>query len=396
MRRAEDMPNLSLLKASLRSDVPPFYAMELMREAGELAAAGREVFLMCVGQPSVGAPERVRQAAITAMERSVLGYTDSFGILPLRQRISDYYKARYGVDVPVERIAVTTGSSSAFLLAFLAGFDVGDRVAIARPGYPPYTAIQKALGLQAVHVDVNESTGYHIVADHLDSLAAASGGLQGLMVASPGNPTGSMLAPEQLEALITKAEGLGVRVISDEIYHGITFGKREETALRYTDEAIVINSFSKYFCMTGWRLGWMVLPPALIEPVYALAQSFFISPPTLSQEAAIAAFDCFDEFDAIRDGYARNREMLLEALPKMGITRFAPPDGAFYLYADMSDFTNDTALFCRRILHETGVATTPGIDFDTRDGGRFMRMSFARSGDEMTRAIERLGNFLRG
>lgn len=395
MRRPEDRSDIARLKASLRSDVPPFYAMEIMREAGEMAARGQETFLMCVGQPSVGAPERVRKAAVSAMERSVLGYTDSFGLLPLRQRISQYYKDRHGVDVPVERIAVTTGSSGAFLLAFLAAHDAGDRVAIARPGYPPYTSIQKALGLETVHVDVDERTGFHITAEHLDDLAAAPGGLQGVMVASPGNPTGSMLAPEQLKALLLKAESLGIRVVSDEIYHGITFGKTEATALRYTDEAIVINSFSKYFCLTGWRLGWMVLPPALVERVYALAQSFFISPPTISQEAAIAAFDCIDEYDAIVAGYARNRALLLDALPKMGITRFAPPDGAFYVYADMSSFTNDTAVFCRRILHETGVATTPGMDFDTLNGHSFMRLSFARHEDEMARAIERLGNMLR-
>ncbi len=383
------------LSASARSNVPPFYAMELMREAGQLAAAGRDIALMCVGQPSVGAPERVRAAAADAMRVSNLGYTDSFGLFKLRERISAHYKAHYGVTVPVERIAVTTGSSGAFLLSFVAAFDVGDRVAIARPAYPPYTAIQYSLGLETVHVDVDESTDFQLTADHLAELSDGPGGLKGAMVASPGNPTGSMLTPEELKRLLDTAEERGIRLISDEIYHGITFGKKQATALAFSDEAIVINSFSKYFCMTGWRLGWMILPPSLVDRVYALAQSYFISPPTISQEAATASFDCFDEYDAIVAGYSRNRDLLLRELPNMGITRFAPPDGAFYFYADMSAFTNDTAAFCQRLLHETGVALTPGVDFDTRNGHSFLRMSFARDEAEVQSAVQRLGDWLR-
>lgn len=379
---------------SARGRVPAFYAMEFMREAGALEAAGKDVIFLCVGQPSRGAPAQVTEAAQAALREDMLGYTDALGIRPLRERIARHYLDSYGVHVAPERIAITTGSSAGFLLAFLAAFDAGGRIAIARPGYPPYSAIQQALNLEAVHVDVGPDTDYHMTPDHLRALAAGPIGIDGVMVTSPANPTGAMLSPEELGAFIATAEGLGIRVISDEIYHGITFGKRAETALRFSDEVIVINSFSKYFCMTGWRLGWMVLPQALVQPVEALAQSFYISPPTLAQQAAIAAFDCGAELDEVVAGYARNRQLLLDALPRMGLDRFAPADGAFYLYVDVSRYTADSSAFCTRMLHEIHVAATPGIDFDRKNGHGFIRLSFAGHEADIARAVARMEPWL--
>lgn len=380
---------------SARGAVPAFYAMEFLREAGALKAAGKDVAFLCIGQPSVGAPARVVQAAAETLQQSVLGYTDALGVWPLRERIARHYLDTYGVKVAPERIAITTGSSAGFLLAFLAAFDDGARIAVARPGYPPYSSIQQALNLNAVPVDVGPETDYHMTPDHLRRLAEGPGGLQGVMVTSPANPTGAMLSPDELGEFITTAENLGVRVISDEIYHGVTFGKRAETALRFSDEAIVINSFSKYFCMTGWRLGWMVLPSSLLAAVEALAQSFYISPPTLAQQAAITVFDCQDELDGVVANYARNRALLLDALPRMGLDRFAPADGAFYLYVDVSRFTADSGVFCTRMLKEIHVAATPGVDFDPKNGHGFIRLSFAGDTAEIAKAISRMEPWLK-
>ncbi len=385
-----------LLLPSRRSDVPPFYAMDVLRSASALKAAGRDVLSLCVGQPSIGAPKLVRDEAARLIASDIIGYTEALGLPALRERIAQYYRERYGVSVPAERIVATTGSSGAFLLAFLAAFDDGARIALARPGYPPYFAIQKALDLEAVPVDVDQSTGFQITADHVDALISQPGGLNGVMLASPANPTGSMLPKADFAALIGACAAHGVRLISDEIYHGITFGKREHSALEFTDDAIIINSFSKYFCMTGWRLGWMVVPQNLVRPIEALVQSFYISAPTISQAAAIRAFDCTEELDQIVAGYARNRDILMEALPKMGITRFAPVDGAFYLYADVSPFTNDSMSFCARLLDDTGVALTPGVDFDARNGHSFVRISFAGSEADTADAMRRLQGWLRG
>jgi aspartate/methionine/tyrosine aminotransferase len=284
-------------------------------------------------------------------------------------------------------VVVTTGSSGGFLLAFLAAFDAADRVALAAPGYPAYRNILRALGIQAVSIPVGDNTRFQPTAE---ALAALPGGVDGLIVASPSNPTGTMLDRAALRSLAGECKARGVRLISDEIYHGIVYGEKAHSALEFTDEAIVVNSFSKYFSMTGWRLGWMVLPPDLVRPAECLAQNLYISPPSLSQHAAVAAFDCHEELRANVARYARNRALLLEMLPRAGFTRIAPSDGAFYLYAGVDHLTPDSHDFCKRMLEETGVAATPGTDFDPELGHRFVRFSFAGSAGDMRLAADRL------
>ncbi len=379
-------------KIAKRSVVPPFLAMDIMRRASEKAALGEHVVNLSIGQPSIGALPRVREAARRSLDGDILGYTSALGLPELRQRIAQHYKDFYGVTIEPERIAITTGSSAGFLLAFLTAFDVGDRVALAQPGYPPYFSILSALGVKTVPVDVDAATHYQPSDKHVEDLCVGPG-LEGLLIASPANPTGSVIGEPELKALVKSCAGHKVRIISDEIYHGLTYGKSASTILSMTDDAIVINSFSKYFCMTGWRLGWMVLPSDLVRPIECLAQSFFISAPTLSQRAAIAAFEDYTEYDQIVAQYARNRQILLDALPGAGLTRFAPADGAFYLYADVSDLTDDSVTFCEDMLNEIGVAATPGVDFDRTNGKKFVRFSFAGSQADVEVAAERLKNW---
>jgi len=380
------------MKIGRRASVPPFIVMDVMKAAAERAAGGDDVLHMEVGQPSTAAPSTVIAAAKRALDDELLGYTLAFGLEPLRQRIAGHYRNYYGVDVDVDRIAVTTGSSGAFLLTFLACFDPGDRVAILRPGYPCYRNIFSALDIDAVDVPVGPSTRFQPT---LDALEAAGGdALSGLLIASPANPTGSMLSHDELGSLIDYCRDRQIRFISDEIYHGITYGGKASTAAAFDDGAVVINSFSKYFSMTGWRLGWAVLSEDLIRPVERLTQNLFISPPTLSQHAAIAAFDCADELDANVARYARNRELLLQELPKAGFDQLAPADGAFYLYADVRRLTNDAVAFCAEMLKATGVAATPGNDFDPVDGKSYVRFSFAGATDDMATAAQRLQAWL--
>jgi aspartate/methionine/tyrosine aminotransferase len=291
--------------------------------------------------------------------------------------------------VPVERIVVTTGSSGGFLLSFLSAFDHGDRVALAAPGYPCYRNILSALGVEPVSLATSAADRFQPTPALLDE-ARAEGSIHGLIIASPSNPTGTMLGRTELRALVDYCRAHDIRLISDEIYHGITYHHRADTATELTDDAIVINSFSKYFSMTGWRLGWMVVPEDLMRPVESLTQNFFISPPTLSQVAAVAAFDCHHELEANVARYAANRELLLAELPKAGFNDLAPADGAFYIYADVGHLTNDSEEFCRRILNEAGVAITPGVDFDPWRGNRFLRFSFAESTREMAAAADAL------
>lgn len=382
-----------VLKVSKRSEIAPFIVMEVLRAANEREAAQGDVLHLEVGQPGTGAPQGVIEAVRQAVGAGALGYTEALGLPALRRRIAEHYRERYGVALPPERVAVTTGSSAGFLLAFLAAFDPGDRVLLTDPSYPCYRNILAALGVVPVHVPVGPETGFQPTPDILDRVEDP---VAGLVVASPSNPTGSMLDADSLGALADHCRARGVRLISDEIYHGITYGRPAATALARTDDAVVINSFSKYFAMTGWRIGWMVLPPELVAPVERLAQNLFISPPTVSQVAALAAFDCRDELDANVARYARNRALLLDALPRAGIDRFAPADGAFYLYADVGHLTNDSEAFCRRMLAETGVAATPGVDFDTGRGSRYMRFSFAGTTEDVAEAAERIRRWLRG
>ena len=380
------------MKVSQRGAIAPFYAMEVLKAANQQAASGADVLHLEVGEPSTGAPRRVIEAAGAALGASRLGYTEALGIPELRGRLARHYKDYYGVEVPASRIVLTSGSSGAFLLAFLAAFDVGDRVALALPGYPAYRNILSALGVEPVCLHTGLEHRFQPTPQLLE---AEGGAVDGLLVASPANPTGTMLSLATLQELVDYCRAREIRFISDEIYHGITYGDRAETVLRLSDDAIVINSFSKYFCMTGWRLGWMVVPEELVRPVERLAQNMFVSNSALAQLAALKAFDCIDELDANVARYARNRELLMNELPAAGFDRLAPADGAFYLFADVRGLTNDSTEFCQRMLVETGVAATPGIDFDAERGAGYLRFCFAGATEDMADAARRLREWLR-
>ena len=386
-------PGLSKPALSRRGAVAPFIAMEVMREATLLQRGGADILHLEVGQPSTGAPAPVLAAAAKALRDETNGYTDALGLPQLREAISGWYRNRYRVSVDPARIVVTTGSSGAFILMFLAAFETGARVAMAAPGYPAYRNILRALDIEAVEIPAGPDTRFQPTPELLDRIA---GPLHGLIVASPSNPTGTMLDRAPLADLAAWARRRGVWLISDEIYHGIEFGEiTGTTALSVDPDAIIANSFSKYFSMTGWRLGWVVVPEALVRPLERLGQNLYISPPTLSQHAAIAAFGATDELDGHVARYARNRAVMLEELPKAGITRFAPPDGAFYLYADITDVAPDSETFCKRVLAEAGVAITPGIDFDPVRGQRYVRMSFAGAEMAIIEAMRRLRDWKR-
>ena len=383
------------LKTSARGAVPPFIVMDVMREANAMEADGKDIVHMEVGQPGTGAPEGVVSGVRDIVGKQTLGYTDAFGIPQLRQRIAQHYGDFYGHDVAPENVVVTTGSSGAFILSFLAAFDPGDRVALASPGYPAYRNILTALGIEVVDLPVGPDTNFQPTQPVIEKAQAQSGAeLQGLIVASPSNPTGTMLLPSELDALAGFCDRAQIRLISDEIYHGISYGVEARTALASSPSAVVINSFSKYFSMTGWRLGWMILPDELLRAVECLGQNLFISPPTVSQYAGVAAFDCRDELDANVQRYAANRELLLSELPKAGLSDLASADGAFYIYADVGHLTNDSATFCQRMLRETGIAATPGTDFDPERGHRFVRFSFAGETPAMEEAARRLRDWL--
>ncbi|WP_432283679.1 aminotransferase class I/II-fold pyridoxal phosphate-dependent enzyme [Aminobacter sp. BA135] len=377
---------------SRRGEVEPFHAMDILAEANRLRALGAPVISMAVGQPSDPAPQRVRDAAAAALKLGRIGYTDALGLADLRKAISAHYAEHYRIDVPVSRIAVTTGSSAAFNLAFLAMFDAGDRVAIAAPGYPAYRNIMGALGLDVVEIELEGAAYLH--AEHLRT-AHAQKPLKGVLFASPANPTGAVVPAGDLKALVDTARELGIAVISDEIYHRLSYGAPDVTALTYDSDVTVINSFSKYYCMTGWRIGWMVLPDRLVRPVERIAQSLYISAPELSQVAAIEAFNVTDELEVIKARYAWNRELLAKRLPELGFSFAAPMDGAFYAFCDVSRLTNDSMEFASRMLAEAHVAATPGRDFDPLAGHRFMRFSYAGSHDDMIESMDRLERWLR-
>jgi aspartate/methionine/tyrosine aminotransferase len=383
-----------LVSPSARSDVPPFMVMDVMAAAARIEAAGGHVIHMEVGQPAAPAPKAAIAAAQAALS-GPLRYTETLGIRPLRERIARHYAETYRVTVSPERIIVTTGSSAGFILAFLAMFEPGDRVAIACPGYPPYRHILTALGCEPVLIETTAAARWAITGDMLKTAHMRSP-LAGLLVASPANPTGTMMTAAALGELIHTAEELGIRVISDEIYHGLDYAIPAETAARLSERAVIINSFSKYFCMTGWRVGWMVAPEPLVRPIDRLQGNLAISVPTLSQIAAQAAFDGRAEMDEVKQGYEENRKILLDGLPKAGLDKFFPVDGAFYLYADVSRFTNDSFDFAKRMLEEAHVAATPGIDFDPLRGKHYLRFCYARSAADMREAVERVGRWLGG
>jgi aspartate/methionine/tyrosine aminotransferase len=375
--------------------ITPFYAMEVLKAANERAALGDDVLHMEVGEPAGGAPVAVIQAAKDALENGRgLGYTEALGVSDLRQAISDHYKKTGNLDVDPGRVVVTTGSSGGFLLAFLAAFDEGDRVALTSPGYPAYRNIMAALGIEAVDLASDLADRFQPTPALLDAAIDAGGKLDGLLIASPANPTGTMLDHDALKTLVDYCRARDIRIISDEVYHGITYGDPATSIIAMDDQAIAVNSFSKYFAMTGWRLGWMVLPDDLLRPVERLAQNLFISPPTLSQLAAVAAFDAVPELEAKVAAYAKNREMLLRELLLVGFDKLAPADGAFYIFADVRHLTNDSADFCKRMLAETGVAATPGMDFDPDRGHAYIRFSFAGSYDDMVKAVASLKDWM--
>ena len=373
-------------KAAGRGRVPPFIVMDVMRAAAARAAAGGDVLHLEVGQPSTGAPAAVVEAAARALSSDPLGYTLALGLEPLRRRIARHYRDTYGITVDPANVVVTTGSSGAFTLAFLAAFEPGDRVGVACPGYPAYRNILSALGVEPVLLTLGAESRFQPT---VEALAAIEPPLDGLIVASPANPTGSMLAAGPLAGVVGWCRANGVRLVSDEIYHGLTYGPPAVSTAGEPD-VVTINSFSKYFSMTGWRLGWMVVPEDLLRSVECLAQNLFISPPSLSQHAALAVFDCADELNANLRRYAQNREILLDGLPSAGFPQLAPADGAFYLYCDASRWTADSQDFCRRMLAETGVAATPGIDFDPLAGHLALRFSFAGATADMVEAVRRL------
>lgn len=382
------------LEPSRRSDVPPFMVMDVMAAAARIEAAGGHVIHMEVGQPAASAPRTAIAAAHAALDTGRIDYTSALGIPSLRERIARHYRDAYGCVVSPERVVVTTGSSGGFILAFLSMFEPGDRVAVTVPGYPPYRHILTALGCEPVLIETTNETRHALTGEAL--LAAhRRTPLKGVLVGSPANPTGTMMSREALSSLIAAAEGAGIRFISDEIYHGLDYAFPAVTAAALSDQALVINSFSKYFCMTGWRVGWMVVPEILVRPIERLQQNLSISVPALSQIAAEAAFDGAAEMEEIKHGYQENRRILIDGLPKARLTRFLPADGAFYLYADVSDFTSDSFAFAQEMLEKASVAATPGIDFDPVHGRSFIRFSYARSADEMREAVERIAHWLR-
>lgn len=382
-------------RVALRAGIPPFYVMDVWLAAAERQRTHGDLVNLSAGQPSVGAPQPVRAAAAAALEANQLGYTVALGIPELRQAIAGSYADRYGLDVGADDVVVTTGSSGGFLLAFLACFDAGDRVAIASPGYPCYRNILSALGCEVVEIPCGPETRFQPT---VQMLAELDPPVHGVIVASPANPTGTVIPPEELAAIASWCDATGARLISDEVYHGLVYPGAPETSCAWqtSRNAVVANSFSKYFAMTGWRLGWLLVPQELRRAVDCLTGNFTICPPVLPQYAAVAAFtpESIAEAEGHLHHYAANRETLLAGLRQIGITRLAPADGAFYVYADVSDFTSDSLAFCEKLLGDTGLAIAPGIDFDTVHGGSFVRLSFAGPASDIDEALHRLGPWL--
>ena len=370
--------------------VDPFIVMDVMAAAAEKEAAGDTVIHLEVGQPSTPAPKGALAAAHAALDNDRIGYAAALGVPALRERIARFYREVYGAEVSPDRVIVTTGSSGGFPLAFLVSFDVGDRVALAAPGYPAYRNILTALNLETVDLPTSAADRYQPTVEALEK----AGRIDGLIVASPSNPTGTMVNRAELKVLADWCDARGVRLISDEIYHGIVYEGETASAVEVTDSAIVVNSFSKYFSMTGWRVGWIVVPEQLVRSVETLQQNLSISVPTLSQIAAEAAFDGCAEMDVIKHGYEENRRILIEGLPKVGLTEFLPVDGAFYLYADVSKFNPDSFEFAKTMLQQAHVAATPGVDFDPFHGKSFVRFSYSRSTQEITEAVARITRWL--
>lgn len=381
------------MKNPKRGEVTPFYVMEALREANRYADKGDDMIHLSLGQPGDTAPLRVRQKASEMMlAPHNYGYTEAMGVWELRQRIARHYKDFYGLDLPPERVVVTVGSSAAVFMTLLSAFEHGDKIAIANPCYPAYPNMMHALGLEPLYMQAGPATNFQPTVAMLEALPQKP---DGLVIASPSNPTGTIIDPVEMQNIIAYCDKNKIRLISDEIYHGITYdGRKVQTTAALSDQAVVVNSFSKYFLMPGWRLGWAIMPESLLRSYESLLQNFFLSPPAIPQYAAIEVFDCMDELNAVVKNYAKNRAIMLEALPKMGLDDLATPQGAFYIYANVSKLTNDSMQFCRDIMHHTGVVAVPGHDFDRENGHAFMRFSFAGKEERVREAMERLGNWL--
>jgi aspartate/methionine/tyrosine aminotransferase len=381
------------MQVAQRANVPPFHVMDLLAAAQRRQLSHGDLVNFVAGQPSTGAPNAVRAEAKRLLDEEVLGYTVATGVPGLREAVAAHHRRTSGIDVSLDDVVITTGSSGGFLLAFLAAFEAGDRVVMARPGYACYRNVLTALGCEVVEIDCGPETRFQPTVEQLSQI---EGMVHGLVLASPANPTGTMVPPDELTDIARWCEDNLVRLVSDEIYHGITYGVETSSAWQTSRTGVVFGSFSKYFSMTGWRLGWMLVPEDLRRPVDVLTGNFTICPPVLSQYAAIAAFtpESYAELDGHVERYATNRALLLDGLPRLGIDRLAPADGAFYVYADIGHLTDDSHAWCLRLLDETGVATAPGIDFDTRRGNEFVRLSFAGSGEEISAGLDRLGDWL--
>ncbi|BBY24266.1 aminotransferase [Mycobacterium stomatepiae] len=380
---------------AMRAAIPPFHVMDVWLAAAERQRSHGDLVNLSAGQPSVGAPEPIRAAAAAAVQANQLGYTVALGIPELRAAIAANYQRLHGISVESDAVVVTTGSSGGFLLAFLACFDVGDRVALASPSYPCYRNILSALGCEVVEIECGPETRFQPTAQMLAELDPP---VRGVIVASPANPTGTVIPPEELAAIASWCDASGVQLISDEVYHGLVYEGAPQTSSAWhtSRNAVVVNSFSKYYAMTGWRLGWLLVPPELRRAVDCLTGNFTICPPVLPQIAAVAAFtpEATAEAEGNLNHYSVNRSLLLDGLPRIGVDRLAPTDGAFYVYADVSDFTDDSLAFCSKLLADTGVAIAPGIDFDTRRGNRFVRLSFAGPTSDIEEALRRMGPWL--
>ena len=382
-------------RVALRAGIPPFYVMDVWLAAAERQRTHGDLVNLSAGQPGAPAPAPIRAAAADALAKSTLGYTVALGIPELRTAVAESYVARYGLDVEPADVVITTGSTGGFLLAFLACFDVGDRVAVTSPGYPCYRNILSALGCEVVELPCGPETRFQPT---VEMLAALDPPVRGLVIASPANPTGTVIPPEQLADIATWCDRAGVQLVSDEIYHGLVYPGAPQTSCAWetSRESIVVNSFSKYFAMTGWRLGWLLVPQPLQRAVDRLTGNFSICPPALPQLAAVHAFTpaSIAEAEGLVAQYTANRERLLRGLPSIGLPRLAPADGAFYVYADVSDYSTDSLAFCAKLLADTGVAIAPGVDFDTVRGGAYVRLSFAGPSTDIDEALRRLGPWL--
>lgn len=382
-----------MTRLSRRSIVDPFHAIDIMSEALRQERAGRSIIHLAIGQPSAPTPQQARIAASEMLSHGRIGYTEALGIPALRTRIAHHYQEKYGLEISPERVAVTTGSSAAFTLAFLALFDVGDCVAIPTPGYPAYRNILKTLGLDVVEIPTTHDTRWTVTPEQI-AQAHAKKPIKGIVLASPNNPDGTMMEPDRLEAVANRCADHGIRLIMDEIYHGLVYDFPTISALNFSGDAIVINSFSKYYCMTGWRIGWMIMPERMARTAECLAQNLALSVNELSQITALAAFDATEELETVKAGYAENRQYLLKRLPEIGLTSFHPPDGGFFIYTDISHLADDSMIFARDLLHEADVSVAPGIDFDHCQGSKYIRLSFAGKKEDIEEGCQRIADFI--